>query len=1509
MTKIKHLLIKTFKKILFRTFVALLLLLLLSGILLTLPAVQTKIAQHYTEVLNKQFKTNIAIDKIELTIFGGLKLKGILIKDHHQQQLIAAKIINTTILDFRKLVQGKLLFGKISTEDLSFNIITYKDESKTNFDVFLDSFESGKPSTSKFLMTATSVVLKNAHFIQIDLNSKVKIDADFSEINGVVNNFKLFGPDLFIDVEKLMFTDYRGLKVQNLTSKFTYTKKYMKLENLDLQTEFSKFKGAVTLSYHREDFTDFNNKVVFDVQSDKALIATNDIRFFTDALAKNKTFDLKATIHGTLNNLQLTKLQLSDDSNTKIFGTVLFKNLLQKPNRGDFYMKGNFSKIESSYKNLVALLPNVLGKKLPSAMQKLGNFNISGFAEVTPKTIDTDLVLNSLLGKVNSKLVMSNLDAIDNANYAGTIALENFDLGTFLNRKDLGATTLNLDVDGKGFTEKFLDTKFSGDVKSVRFNNYNYQNIIVDGKFKKPLFEGTLSINDPNLLMDFDGIITIGKLQNKFDFKTKIGYADLKKLNFVSEPVAIFKGEFEINAAGTTLNNCFGEINFKNTSYQNSKDVYYFDALKISSNFNKNNERSIVIDSPNGLQGAIQGKYEFGQIQTMIQNSLGSLYTNFKADKLKKGQYIKFNFNDFNKIIEILNPKIILDKNAVLFGSINGDSNDLKLNFTSSKIDVFENALDNVQIEIDNKNPLYNAYIQIDSIKNKNYKIRDFSLINVTSKDTLSFRTEFRGGNKGEDFYNLNLFHTIDRNNNNVVGFKKSELMFKDFLWYINEKSDSKNKITFNKSFTNFSFDDFLVSHQNQSILLKGSINGTKDKDLQLTFNEVNLSKITPTIDKFQFEGNVNGNVFIKQDNDVYQPTAALKITELNINQNKLGNLLLDIQGDESFRNFNIDSEIENENFKSFKANGNLKIVNEETVLDLNLNFQRFNLGILSNLGGDVISNIRGFVSGNARLDGTIKNIDYNGRLFVEDTGLTIPYLNVDYLVSPNSIIDVTQTKFIIQPTTLIDSKYNTQANFEGYIKHKQFSDWELNLAIDSKNFLALDTKDKEDAAYFGKAFIDGKATIKGPTSGLVIDVNAKSAKNTYIKIPINQGTTVSENQYIHFITANEKYGKTKQLSTTNRNYNGLQLNFDLDITQDATIEVILDRDSGHGMKGKGIGTLFMNINTLGKFEMTGDYQIYEGSYNFKYGGLIDKRLTVKKYGSIVWDGDPLRAILNLEAVYTTNANPAVLIDNPSFNRKIPVEVIIGVKGTISNPDPDFNINFPNVSSVLKSEIETKLNDKDIRQTQALYLLSTGSFLSPEGLNQAQVTNSLYEKAGALFGDLFHDESGKFQLGFDYTQAEKNALNPINGRVGVNITSKINERITINGKVGVPTGGVTESAIIGNFEAQYRVNEDGTLNLRLFNRENDINYIGQGIGYTQGIGISYEVDFDTFNELIAKIFKKKVPESTIKPTNDHDDNQMLPDYIHINKDGKNDKKPFDDNAVPNKDIAPKNDDD
>ena len=118
----------------------------------------------------------------------------------------------------------------------------------------------------------------------------------------------------------------------------------------------------------------------------------------------------------------------------------------------------------------------------------------------------------------------------------------------------------------------------------------------------------------------------------------------------------------------------------------------------------------------------------------------------------------------------------------------------------------------------------------------------------------------------------------------------------------------------------------------------------------------------------------------------------------------------------------------------------------------------------------------------------------------------------------------------------------------------------------------------------------------------------------------------------------------------------------------------------------------------------------------------------------------------------------------------------------------------------------------------------------------------------------------------------------------------------------MPVGGINQSAIVGNVEIQYRVNEDGTLNLRLFNRENDITYIGQGIGYTQGLGVSYEVDFNTFNELVKKIFSKS-NKNTTKVINSPDaDSNMLPSYIIIEKEKK--KNTPKEETSPNKEAIP-----
>ena len=61
---------------------------------------------------------------------------------------------------------------------------------------------------------------------------------------------------------------------------------------------------------------------------------------------------------------------------------------------------------------------------------------------------------------------------------------------------------------------------------------------------------------------------------------------------------------------------------------------------------------------------------------------------------------------------------------------------------------------------------------------------------------------------------------------------------------------------------------------------------------------------------------------------------------------------------------------------------------------------------------------------------------------------------------------------------------------------------------------------------------------------------------------------------------------------------------------------------------------------------------------------------------------------------------------------------------------------------------------------------------------------------------------------------------------------------------------------MGDVQIDFILNETGSLKAKVFNRENDFRYLGDEFGYTQGMGMSYQVDFNTFQELLNKINSK-----------------------------------------------------
>ena len=374
----------------------------------------------------------------------------------------------------------------------------------------------------------------------------------------------------------------------------------------------------------------------------------------------------------------------------------------------------------------------------------------------------------------------------------------------------------------------------------------------------------------------------------------------------------------------------------------------------------------------------------------------------------------------------------------------------------------------------------------------------------------------------------------------------------------------------------------------------------------------------------------------------------------------------------------------------------------------------------------------------------------------------------------------------------------------------------------------------------------------------MVIDVTATTEEGTTFKIPLSDAETIGEDSFITFLSPKQKQAIISGDPFVSREIKGLSLNFDLDINNKAEVEVVVDKVNNSTLKGRGDGTLLIRINTLGKFQMWGEFTVIEGSYDFRYGGIIQKDIDVVGGGFIVWEGAPERARLNISAKYNLDANPATLLDNPSVNRDIPVEVIVDLKGEIIQPDLNFNIGFPKVSSTVRSELEYKLQSQEQNQKQALFLLATGSFVNDNYQSSNTFSGTLAQRVSGMVNDLFADEDGKFRVGLDYSAGNRTPNQETSDRLGITISTQISERLLINGKVGVPVGGSTDTTIAGDIEVQWLVNEDGSLRMKFFNREADLQFIGEDQTFEQGVGLTYSVNFDTFSELVNKLFHKKL---------------------------------------------------
>ena len=339
----------------------------------------------------------------------------------------------------------------------------------------------------------------------------------------------------------------------------------------------------------------------------------------------------------------------------------------------------------------------------------------------------------------------------------------------------------------------------------------------------------------------------------------------------------------------------------------------------------------------------------------------------------------------------------------------------------------------------------------------------------------------------------------------------------------------------------------------------------------------------------------------------------------------------------------------------------------------------------------------------------------------------------------------------------------------------------------------------------------------------------------------------------------------------------------------------MVDELNGDYLRARGNARLNVGVNAAGEITVLGRYDVTEGEYSLTYQ-VLKRQFEIQKGGYIQFTGDPLRADINITAVYQVSTSPADLIGNETttmnaaaLNRKLPFDVALTISNNLAAPKLDFDIKLPEVegngaaaSSEFGTAIENKL--KTLRQDQsqmnkqvfALLVLNrflpenTSDFFSgsnnsgglnnqAEGLARSSVSKLISDQLGRLASNVLKGFDVDFSL-LSQTGSANTGGTTNGARTDLNVglsRSFLSGRLTVSVGRNFVLENAANSAtrnpneVFDNVSLNYSLTRDGRYVLRVY-RRNDYQAVLDGYIVETGVGFVITMDYNTLYDIFHR---------------------------------------------------------
>ena len=1463
---------------------------------INIPQVQVYIAQRVTKEISKDIDGEISIEKFSVDLALRCHLKHVLVKDHKQDTLFFAKEIKTRI---SKVDRDKMLISIYNAEidGLDFYLRKYDTDSSLNLNYFIRQFyHKDTIPKKKWGISIHNINLEHSNFIYANLHHKEKpssyIGVDYNriavkELNTKISNFSIKNDTIAFWVKRMSAIEQSGFVVNNFHSRMEISSTGWKMENVGIETPESNIVANIKFSYTSyKAMSDWVNSVNMSAEIKPSIIEMSEIKYFAPVLADmTNQIHMTGKVDGTVSQMNIRDLMLFYKDNTRLYGDI---NLIGLPNIYETYIHLDVHDCELTQWELSGFkLPNNRTLVLSDDFAKLGTVNVNGNFTGFLEDFVSYATFNTEIGEVNTDLKLSQSDSLNSTVYEGDISVESFNLGKFISAEDkFGMMNFVASVNGKGVDANDVDVKMDGYCSSLEFMGNTIDSIDVDGRYTDSHFSGFVAVEDDDIQGDFTGLIDLNDNNKKVDFISHIKKAKLSNLNILnraddSELSTVIEAQF----MGLQPDSILGSVKVSNLQYRENDVLYFLDALSVTAEKNDDSIKRIILLS-DYIDAEFNGNFSFKNVDDSYKKVVNYYLPSLYSSEHIVPQDIHFNLTlkNTDAITHLFFPSLKIAKNTTVKGFYNSYYNDLMFDGESDFLELngmtFKGLFFNARR--DKKKYLFTTQVhelvffqkeeKEETDKKMKLGIDNISLNTVFENDTIAYVLKWddisdEDRNKA---YIDGVFNIIDGNtaSNHL---NTADLIINDSLWTIKEN----NNIYFADSL--MIFNDVEFTHEKQKIAVNGNISYVPRDKFDVKLNNFDISNFDMFFSSLNFDvdGIINADFSFRniKKNQIPQFFGDLNIGDLKFNKEILGDMNLTSQWDNDRESFVIASDI---TYRGNKGSRELLTLNGDywphtqqgsDSICLRSSVNGLTLKTLGPFFNDFMSELDGHASGDLVFAGSLSRPVLTGDLDIVRAGLRIDYLNTKYYFADK--VSFKKDAIVFDDIMVYDSLGNTSV-LNGKVKHSYFSDYYLDLHLYPKEFSGLSTDRSQNSLFYGSAFASGKVDITGPIDAISFNVKVKTNKGTKVVIPISTEQSAMESDFITFIAPDENNKSVvTYLSLKPEGYN---MNLELEVTPDAEAELILPFAMGN-IKAKGNGNIRLEITSAGDFNMYGDYFIEEGDFIFKLPTIqLRREFAIRRGGKISWSGDPYDADLDIDAVYSVKSSlkglPAIEALNPDLaGERVKVNCVLALQNKLFNPDIKFTLELPDSDERVRELVYSSIDTTNVSEMnkQMLYLLVLSSF-SSSGISSSVNTSLSGTSLDILsnqIGNWLSNISSDLDVGINYQPGDSYTTEELEVALS---TQLFDDRVSVDGNFGVTNmeESSTASNIVGDVNVEVKITPDGRFRVKAFNKTNNINLLEVDAPYTQGVGVFYRKEFDSFKDLFKRKKKNNNPNKEIR---------------------------------------------